>query len=241
MAKKTTTQTQRQTKKPSAKAPATKAKSIPAKSNHELGAGAMGTDQELLDRVVVDINKLHHGKCEAIGQYLLKAFFNGDVGLYASDPDNLTFRGLQRRDDLEVPYSTLCMVMNTMAQRTVLGTDLADSLGFSHQTRMLSIKDPIKKRELAQQAVEKAWTVKQLDQQLASVKGRSSSGGITPSGVKACFTRLQGAVEKLQDTEIAKFLKEVQGPKRKSLLKEVERGIKGLQKLQIVLIGKSKK
>lgn len=42
----------------------------------------------------------------AIGQYLLNAFFNGDIAHYRQNPDSLTFYQLRRRTDLAVGRAT---------------------------------------------------------------------------------------------------------------------------------------
>ena len=213
-----------------------KEKSQPsAESAPAPGAGAIEIDQSLLTKAVAEINQLHRGKCEAIGRYLLKTFFKNDLSLYRAPSDNRTFFALQMRKDLEVPYSTLCMILNTMAQREVLGEDLADALDFSHQTRLVSVRNQERKLELAQRAVDEEWTVKQLDEAIRGTKKGSAGGSVTPARVNSCFMKLDGVVKSLRDKSMTKYLSEIDGKKRKDLAKKIERDIKELQKLQDLL------
>lgn len=229
------------TVKPSSEAVAPEATTKGTNHKARLGGGAMEVDQKLVETAVAKINQLHRGKCEAIGEYLLREFFNDDIANYRENPDNLTFYELRRRNDLEVPYSSLCMILKTMEQREVLGEELAGMLDYSHQTRLLSVKNPERKLELAQQAADGTWTVKHLDAQIASTKGRSAGGKLTTARVESCFTKLNGAVKKLQGPEMVKFLKEIDAAERENLLKKIGEEIKELQKLQKVLSDDSKK
>ena len=143
--------------------------------------GELDADKDLLDQVVLDINRIYTEKgletVLAMGQYVLDTFFDGKPAhFHARSGEHATFRELAARDDLHVSYATLWRAVSVVEQYGQFPESVARALPPTHHALLLPLKDEKKKAELARKAVDKGWTKQELEKEVKKVKGSSKAG-----------------------------------------------------------------
>lgn len=114
----------------------------------------------------------------AIGEYLLREFFDGDErAVLSRDPAKMnSFRDLAEREDCLLSYSTLWRAVHLAIQERKLGTVAAlKQLTPSHKIELLPVESPREKRELVEKAVEEDWSARELRAEMRRRTGRSRS------------------------------------------------------------------
>lgn len=194
------------------------------------------------EEAVTEINRLARSGMAAIGDYLIKTFFAGDIANVRGEGRNSPgFVRLRRYTDrLEIGYSSLCQILSDQKQRHQLQVqghgELVDQINLTHQIRLLSVKDEKTKVKLLKQAVEKGWTVRQLDAAIAKHRPAPKELPMTPRRVEARLKQVGEAV-KVVDKDLIKAATALPQAQRRKLRTQVEKQIKALEQLRKSLDG----
>lgn len=166
------------------------------------GAGAV--DAALVDEAVRQVNRLYAAKgvetARVIGEYLVGAFFGGDPGSFtAREKGHASFRALEARDDLGPSYTFLWYSVRFLPQLRALPADVADALPMSHHRLLIHVKDEDQKAKLAQKAVTKDLSKRELEDEIRKLREKGRDGKrrgrpALPSFVKA-FNRIQNVAQ----------------------------------------------
>lgn len=138
------------------------------------------------------LNSVHQTYLE-IGNYVFEKFFGGDLEkLKSFNPYKpSSFKQLSERDDLLISKTNLHNSVRVAIQaKTLLPTIQApERLSFTHQVVLLTLKNEAKKRQLAEKAIEKNLSSRELKKIVAEARQkepRSAAGRpALPSFVKS--------------------------------------------------------
>jgi hypothetical protein len=163
---------------PDKKKPASKRTPKPAlvKPMPEMPGGAK-LDLKLVDTAVTEINRLHREKkieaVRAMGEYVVKMFFNDNFGHFHSHGrKHASFRALAKREDLSVGYVTIRNSVAFVEQLKVLPAKVTSALPFSHQVALLPLPTVEAKKELAEKAVEKEMSKRDIEQEVRKIRAK---------------------------------------------------------------------
>jgi hypothetical protein len=159
-------------KKPASKRPP---KTALAKPMPEM-PGAGKVDQKLVDGAVAEINRLHRIKkfeaVQAIGQYVLETFFEGKFDYFHHHGrKHASFRALAKHEDLRMSYVTLRNAVAFVEQMKLLPAKVATALPYSHHKLLLPVSTE-EKKELAEKAVEKDLSSRELEQEVRKIRAK---------------------------------------------------------------------
>jgi hypothetical protein len=215
--------------------------------------GLSATEKPLIDKAIDDLNTLYTRKgletAEAIGDYILQAFFEGDIDNYNQfGRKHATFKALTEHDGLQFSASYLWFAVTVSEQVKFLRANgITDDLPLSHHRLLVAVKDNDKKLALAQRAVEKGMSKRAFE--TAVRKKRGSAGGSSgrpplPAFAKG-FTKLLQAIELAVSEEVTdESFEHYDAEQAEELLGEVDAGLEQLQALRKTLtrqIGVAKK
>jgi hypothetical protein len=173
--------------------------------------GAAALDRRLVDQAVHDLNRIHAAKgletAREMGEYIVSTFFGGDAGAFdAHGRGHISFGALAQRDDLQVSKSAIWYAVKLLPQLRQLPPTVAQALPMSHHRLLLHVDDPKAKAKLAEKAVKKGLSKRQLEGEIEKLKKRDP--GAPPRGrrplpgfVKA-FNRLKKVAEAAELTEV---------------------------------------
>lgn len=138
--------------------------------------GQASADSELVDALAAQIRTTHRvgGVLTGlrIGQLVLDGMFDGNVDNFlAAEKGHESFRALAGRDDLGFSASNLWYMVAMHANVRLLGDD-AQKLDTSHHRLLVHVKDEDTRKQLAETAIEKDLTVRQLDELIKATKHR---------------------------------------------------------------------
>lgn len=139
--------------------------------------GSESVDEQLLDNAVQEINRLYITKgmetYQAIGEYVLQTFFDGDVeSVRSHGRKHASFRALGDREDLHAGYTFIWRSVNMVLQLRQLPAPVAEQLPFTHHIALLPIKAEDAKRKLAEKAVKGSWTSRQLAGEVKEIRAK---------------------------------------------------------------------
>ncbi len=158
---------------------------------------ALLTDEQI-DEAVNEINNIV-GKnllqtALEIGEYVLKKFFEDDIEKAKSHAPNkdVSFRKLEKRNDMVIRFSKLCLTVNLAIQERELRKQLEnqpkpiqiENLHYSHRVELLKVKDEAKKVELVEKCVENDYTVETLRNVIKSIGKRKPKDTADPLVLK---------------------------------------------------------
>ena len=202
--------------------------------------GATKVDDKLVDSAVEEINRLHSAKglelARAMGEYLVKTFFGGDLDNFGVEKSHASWRALANREDLQVSHSTLWFSVAILAQLRQLPEDVGTALSVSHHRLLVPVRDPKAKERVARKAVEQGLTVSQFEAEVAKVRKteKRSKGGrpAIPPHLKA-LRRLPRLLEPVSEFAVTTDDVELLGQDRmKELLADLEAQISTLRAAQ---------
>lgn len=127
------------------------------------------------DAVVAEVNhRFSDGgleAAEAVGQYLLDVFFDGEpVAFHNRERRYEEFRTLTQRTDLAMSYSFLWTAIAVVEQIAGLPADIARRLPLAHHRALLTIKDPDLKARTARYALEHGLSKRELERRVRRVR-----------------------------------------------------------------------
>jgi hypothetical protein len=140
--------------------------------------GELRLDAALIERTVTELNELHRtkglGTARAMGECLLRAFFDDDVGVFrARAKAHLSFRALTQDPSLKVGYTLLYHTVGTVGQLRTLPPEIGERLSFSHHKALLPVRSEAAKLRLARRAVQAGLTVRAFEAEVLAVRDRS--------------------------------------------------------------------
>jgi len=201
--------------------------------------GAAALDRPLVDRAVHDLNRIHAAKgletAREMGEYIVSTFFGGDAAAFdAHGRSHISFGALAQRDDLQVSKSAIWYAVKLLPQLRQLPQTVAQALPMSHHRLLVHVDDPKAKVKLAEKAVKKGLSKRQLEGEIEKLKKRDPAA--TPRGrrplpgfVKA-FNRLKKVAEAAELTEVDESaLRSFGLDNARRYLDEVEQGLAQLQ------------
>ncbi|MBI4932497.1 MAG: hypothetical protein HY828_01385 [Actinobacteria bacterium] len=158
---------------------ATKAQAKTEEEGKPVNPVAEKEDKGLVEEAAEHITKIlaettYRGATE-IGEYVLKHFFNDDAELAQSrDPyKNASYRSLTEKcETQQLPISRTTLynaVAVVVRQRTLPDAKAYKQLPQSHQVTLLPVKEPAKVETLAEKAMEKKLSVRQLKAEVKKV------------------------------------------------------------------------
>lgn len=167
------------------------------------GEGAI--DEPLVDEAVRQVNRLYAAKgvetARVIGEYLVGAFFGGDPGSFtAREKGHASFRALEARDDLGPSYTFLWYSVRFLPQLRALPADVADALPMSHHRLLIHVKDEDQKAKLAQQAVTKDLSKRELEDEIRKLRERTSEGATRGRKALPAFVKAFNGIKKITKT-----------------------------------------
>ena len=173
--------------------------------------GEAEADESLIDQAVDELNRRYAVKgletMRAIGEYVIQYFFDGDPDNFREKgKKHVSFRELAKHPNLRVSYNFIWNAVSVVDQMRLLPENIAEALPPSHHKLLLPIKSEKKKVALAEKAVEKGLSKRDLEKEVAKVrekeKGDSRAGRPPlPAFVKG-LTRLKKAVDLAVSDEI---------------------------------------
>lgn len=139
--------------------------------------GQQSADDELIDRAVEELNRLHRESslrlARRIGEYLLRTFFGGDLERFRRcSVSHVSFRRLASRDDLDFSASFLCTSVAVVEQCRQLPAAIAEQLPLSHHRLLIPVKDLELKTKLAHLAAREGLSKRQLGQKVRALRQR---------------------------------------------------------------------
>lgn len=139
--------------------------------------GAVRLDERLVDRAVAEINRLHRIKkfeaVQAIGQYVLETFFEGKFDYFHHHGrKHASFRALTKHEDLSMSYVSLRNAVAFVEQLKLLPAKVATALPYSHHKLLLPVSTVEEKKDLAEKAVEKDLSKRELEQEVRKIRAR---------------------------------------------------------------------
>ena len=166
--------------------------------------GAGKVNQGLVDTAVAEINRLHRVKkfeaAKAIGEYLLEKFFEGKYeNFHSHGRKHASFRALAKREDLSISYVSLRNSVAFVEQLRLLPARVASALPYSHHKLLLPVSTVEEKKELAEKAVDKDLSKRELEREVRKVRARTVTkrgpGRRPDPGFVRAFRRLEGLAE----------------------------------------------
>lgn len=197
-------------------------------------------DQALLDEAVGKLNQIYALKgletAREIGEYVLKTFFDGDPANFRErGKAHVSFRELASHPDLQVSYSFISNSVAVVDQLRLLPEEIAAALPFTHQKLLLPVKDPAEKVRLAEDALQRKLTSRDLANEVKRVKEQQREGarvGRPPDpAIAKAFGKLKAVRDLAQSEPInADIFARYSPAKAKVLFNDVEHWLADLQK-----------
>ena len=209
--------------------------------------GEKAVDSVLVQSAVQRINEIHRNKgietARAIGEYLLDAFFDGDVTAFRSKgKKHASLRALAVRDDVAVSYTVIWYSIAVLEVLRQLPADIGAALPLSHHRLLVHVKDEDLRRELAEVAVEDDLTKRQLAEKIKALEaeealeGKKAGRPALPLWAKS-LAPVRKAIEAAAASEISDSEVREKGTKLvEARLAEVEATMCALEQLRAKLI-----
>jgi len=133
-------------------------------------------DTRLLDQTVRKLNRHYVRRglqtAEELVQIVTEAFWNGDLDLALTGMDrHASFRALRKRSDLQLSYAGLVRMMRVVHLLRILRKLGPITLSYSHLIELLSCDHAPDRWALAQQAMEREWSVRDLRAAVLAANG----------------------------------------------------------------------
>lgn len=147
----------------------------------------------------------YRGSLVTVGEYVLKNFFGGDAKLARSqDPNkNASFRALTEKcGTAQLPISKTWL--NNAVGLVLMTKELPEEaksfrqLPHTHQVVLLPLKDPAKVEKLAEKAVEKELTVRELKAEVATERVAVAAAGEGAKRGRPALPTLLKSIEQAQ-------------------------------------------
>lgn len=145
-------------------------------------------DDDLLDRAV-ELNRVYLsrglGTAVAVGEYVLDAFFDGDLNLArANRTEHVSLRALGGREDLVVSHSFISKALRVLEQIDLLPVGVAESLTMAQHVQLLPVKRVETKVSLARKVASGGLSTRDFEIAVRRVRkrecGRSPRVGRPP-------------------------------------------------------------
>lgn len=174
-----------------------------AKANAEMVVADMAADDRLVQEALLHIGRVYSqallSTVVLLGEYLIEKFYGGLEEARSRRPSKATALAklLASASELPVSAHALKQSVRVAVQFRDLPVQLAESLSKTQHEALLPVADQAKKIELAQEAVSRQLTTRQLLQRVnAEAERRPSAGGRPPM---APLARRIGALFRVLD------------------------------------------
>lgn len=218
-----------------------------------IGAAGEGgdADEELVERAVRELRALVvSGQIDLavkVGEYILKNFYGGSVEeAQAKRPvKGASLRRLtERAEEFGMSASGVRSAVPLSLQVRGMGVRLSRQLPVTHHLELLPLKDPAEKRLLAETAVAKGWTVRDLRRERGRLQKPHAGGRPSEPTVRVAVGRAARAIldEPSSAIELRRGLESVDAKEARGLLKKVEamqRELERWEKLLVEAVGRA--
>ncbi len=162
--------------------------------------GQLATDTDLVASVAEKVrNAYHEGNLTTlikVGTIVVDEMFGGDYeNFVAGAKAHESFRALAKRADIGISSSQLWYAVNILENVRLIGDGEAQRLGSSHHRLLTHVSDKSKRKQIAERAIARNLTVKELEAEIRSSQVRE------PDAPKLGRPALPKAIKQLGELE----------------------------------------
>lgn len=147
-----------------------------------------------LDAAVAEVNRIWLAKgleaAKAVGVYLLRVFYDGNLSAWREGGDAPGVRALAEHPQLRMDRNQVWNSLRLVDQLDELGHDLGGRLTMTAHRALFRLEDGRAKRALATEAAEEGWTVARITER---VRELSPSTGRVRHPVEVAVKKLESA------------------------------------------------
>ena len=201
------------------------------------GAGEL--DEALVARAAADITRIYEVNglrtYLEVGRYILDTFFDGDAHTFEERAGgHVSFRELARQPDMPFGHDHLSKSVRVVQLVERLPPTTASRLTMTHHVRLLSVRDPDKRLELAQQAAAEQWSTRELEEQVRKVVKPTKQGRPRKPAVVKALARITKALEAAVSEPFSQL--QLSDEVLMQLVDQIDRAIVKLQELRHDLV-----